>query len=310
MKDGLHQRWRDVRTMLTDWLAWLDETQHWVETTAGDTAAPASSDASVSSELIPEASRADLSTLFEVMTALRQDVNLQTRSARRDRDQASETLDTLSAAVDQLRREAEESASEAADAVHVDVLLDLHDALWRAERQASQVLAATVETLRDWREWAEKETQADDAQETLPTPVADVKPRVFDRLRQWFSGASTPAVEAPEPAVADIASVGDDVKAEAGRMANRLDGLATGYQLSLQRLERALSTCGIKPMACLGQPVDPELMEVVQIVSDAAQPPGIVTDEVRCGYRRHGQVYRFAQVVATRAQDMADGHVN
>ena len=99
----------------------------------------------------------------------------------------------------------------------------------------------------------------------------------------------------------------------------RLEGLATGYQLSLQRLERVLSTCGVEPMACLGQPVDPEVMEVVQIVSDATQPPGMVTDEVRCGYRRHGQVYRFAQVVATRAdatpshapdEDAADQSVN
>jgi hypothetical protein len=46
-------------------------------------------------------------------------------------------------------------------------------------------------------------------------------------------------------------------------------------------------------------------MEVVQVVADADAPPGTVTDEVRRGYRRHGRIYRFAQVVATRSEPSA-----
>jgi len=87
----------------------------------------------------------------------------------------------------------------------------------------------------------------------------------------------------------------------AASLAARLEGLAEGAQLNRQRVERALAAYGIEPIACLGKPVDTALMEVVQIVVDPAQPPGMVLDEVRRGYRRHGQVYRFAQVVATRA---------
>ena len=89
-------------------------------------------------------------------------------------------------------------------------------------------------------------------------------------------------------------------------MADRLEGLAEGYTLSLQRLERLLATYGIEPIVCLGQPVDAELMEVVQVVVDPSRPSGIVLDEVRRGYRRHGQVLHFAQVVATRAALPAD----
>jgi molecular chaperone GrpE (heat shock protein) len=328
MKDRLHHRWHEVRTMLTDWLAWLDETQHWVETTAvaeptAESAQSPASGAAITPHQSPAselntpdlaASRADLSTLFEAMTALRQEVNLQTRSARRDREQASETLEALSAVVDQFSREAEEEdTSPAVDSVHVDVLLELHDALWRAERQSSQVIAAAVDTLHDWCERQEIESQPDDVLEEAPVeanaPAATVKPRAFGRWRGWFGGSATPAVEPPmeshEP-TNDAAPTHDiqvwvEIGAECGRMADRLEGLMTGYKLSLQRLERLLSTCGIEPISCLGQSVDPERMEVVQIVSDATKPPGIVADEVRCGYRRHGQVYRFAQVVATRS---------
>jgi hypothetical protein len=330
MSDRSHRRWHDVRTMLTDWLAWLDDTQHWAETTAaadasaepteplasgaetlsGTSLEPAAEAAAASTDAAP---RSDLYTLLAAMTALRQEVTLQTRSARRDREQAAETLETLSSVVGRLSHEAEgEETSPAVDAVHVDVLLELHDALSRAERQASQVIASTVDTLYDWRTRYEIETETDEASEAMPlaacAPEATTKASTLRRLRGWFGGAAKTAVEpstvAGEPtddaATADRETAWAEIGTEAGRMADRLEGLVTGYRLSLQRLERILSTCGIEPIACLGQLVDPELMEVVQIVSDATKPPGIVTDEVRCGYRRQGRVYRFAQVVATR----------
>jgi hypothetical protein len=273
MKDILHRRWHEVRTMLTDWLAWLDETQHWVETTAAveptsaSTASPASDDGVVSPPPaalasgmhVPElaASRADLATLFEAMIALRQEVNLQTRSARRDREQASETLEALSTVVDQVSRKAEEDAASAAvDTVHVDVLLELHDALWRAERQASQVIATAVETLQDWCQRQAFESQPDDVMEATPVEesltATTVKPRAFGRWRQWFGGSTTPAAEpsmesqesTSDTAPADHLQAWVEIGAESGRMADRLEGLMTGYRLSLQRLERIMSTCG------------------------------------------------------------------
>lgn len=326
--------------MLTDWLAWLDETQHWVETTAAtdpisEPAELTVSDDEITAQTPPApaseaadapASRADLYTLLAAMTALRQEVNLQTRSARRDREQASETWEALSSVIDQLSREAEEEdTSPEVDSVHVDVLLELHDALSRAERQARQVIASTVDTLHDWRTRQEMEMQpeTDGALEEPPVdvkacaPAAPAKPGAFGRLRGWFGGSATPDVEPPTATdeQTDDAAVAEDVQTwveigdESGRMADRLEGLMIGYRLSLQRLERILLTCGIEPISCLGQSVDPELMEVVQIVSDTTKPPGGVADEVRCGYRRYGQVYRFAQVVATRS-DATSPHMH
>ena len=75
-----------------------------------------------------------------------------------------------------------------------------------------------------------------------------------------------------------------------------LDSLVTGYAMSLQRLERAVQQCGLEPIPCVGQPFDPERMEVVEVVSDPARPAGEVVEEVRRGYLWRGRVFRYAQV--------------
>ncbi len=328
MKDHRLKRWNDVKTMLADWISWLDETQQWAESTAASghaghdpqavwlmdvsqvAAAPALEGTDASQI---ETSRPDLFALLATMTSLRQEVNLQTRSARRDREQASEALEQLSGLAAELEREHQEAerrrTTQETDYVHVDALLDLHDALSRAERQASQLITSTAAALRDWGVWqdghedhetdssANNEYPRDGLTELgSETPALGWFRRWFGRSKSFPVDASVANSHQPDPSQT-LRQIGG----EATRMADRLEGLVTGYRLSLQRLTRHLSTCGVEPISCLGQPVDPELMEVVQIVSDTAQPPGTVTDEIRHGYRRFDQVYRFAQVVATRS---------
>lgn len=331
MSDHCHSRWHDLRTMLTDWLTWLDETQQWVAATA--VAAPSESCEQPLARVEPdtigaantETPNPDLFALLATMTALRQEVNLQTRSARRDREQAAQTLEQLSdlvAQIDQERQDgAKRRAAQEADYVHVDALLELHDALSRAERQASHLIAATVTTLRAWGAWQPRlEAQARDepperAGSDEPAMATGGEAETRGWWRRWFARPAAPAMEDQAPATTpvpidpdrgpDAAQVLAQMAGEATRMADRLDALATGYRLSLQRMERVLSTHSIEPIACLGEAVDPELMEVVQVVADADVPPGTVTDEVRRGYRRHGRVYRFAQVVAARSEPSA-----
>lgn len=331
MSDRRQSRWHDLRTMLTDWLAWLDETHQWVETTA--VAAPSESCEQPWTRVEPDAietaeaetSSPDLFALLTTMTALRQEVNLQTRSARRDREQAAQTLEQLSdivAQIDQERQDgAKRRAAQEADYVHIDALLELHDALSRAERQASHLIAATATTLRAWGAWQprledhEQDEPSEPAGGNDPTMAADGKTDTRGWWRRWFARPAAPPREVQAPATThapidpdrgpDAAQALTQMIGEATRMADRLDALATGYRLSLQRMERVLSTHSIEPIACLGEAVDPELMEVVQVVADADAPPGTVTDEVRRGYRRHGRIYRFAQVVATRSEPSA-----
>lgn len=93
----------------------------------------------------------------------------------------------------------------------------------------------------------------------------------------------------------------DKIERVAQRLDELLDGVTTGYQMSLQRLERALAQSGLEPIPCVGEPFDPEQMEVVAAVTDSGRPAGEVIEEVRRGYRWRGRVFRYAQVSVAKS---------
>ena len=70
---------------------------------------------------------------------------------------------------------------------------------------------------------------------------------------------------------------------------------------ALQRLERAMRQHGLEPTEAVGQPFDPERMEVLEAVTDSGRPPGEVLEEVRRGYLWNGRVFRYAQVRVARS---------
>ena len=351
MNDGLPPRWREAGETLSTLLIWLEETGQWVETTAavpqtepGSPAllAVATSDAQPASETTVAASASeirpeedvaslDLYTLLAALTALRQEVKLQTRSARHDREQTAQALEQVSHTVAQFdtMRQTEmhryEAALQDAERAMAEALVEVHDAFSRATREAERIVASVTTGLRQWSVWLRP---GQDSVTETPQGRASAEPAVspatasaegaqlngrpshlagpqgvFSWLRAHFRRLGRVADTRRPDATAVLQQCGS----AAGPMADRLEGLAAGYKLSLERLERLLATYGIEPIACLGQPVEAALMEVVQIVVDPSQPSGIVLDEVRRGYRRHGRVYRFAQVVATRAALPANG---
>jgi molecular chaperone GrpE (heat shock protein) len=318
MNDGLPPRWHTSRDTLMTLLHWLDETRQWAEATAGGPALLAAEEFNVPSSppgASPEEAVAspDLYTLLAALTALRQEVKLQTRSARHDREQAAQMLEQLSRTVSQFdtMRQADARGAAAArqevERATVEALIEAHDALSRAAREAERLVESTTTALWQWSGQLQRRQDGIARASPGPTPAAlavssTARPRgMFSWLRGRWRG---PAPAAGANATA-LPRVLQQFGRDAGSMADRLAGLATGYRLSVERLERLLAAYGVTPMACLGQPVDAEIMEVVQVIVDPAQPAGIVCDEVRRGYRRHGQVYRFAQVVATRATPAA-----
>jgi molecular chaperone GrpE (heat shock protein) len=84
------------------------------------------------------------------------------------------------------------------------------------------------------------------------------------------------------------------------RIQQTFSGLAAGYTLSLQRIERALRQHGLEPIPAVGEMFDPEQMEVLEAVSGSGQPAGVVVEEVRRGYLWNGRVFRFSQVRVAR----------
>ncbi len=197
----------------------------------------------------------DLHTLVAQFTALRHEVNLQTRASRAAVEQTAEAVKLLT----QPRPDPREAVRPL-----VQALIDIADALAVSLRQVERARAAAGGLLE------------------APAPS---RPGFLARL----FGTS------------DVASGGRDAQAEAvGKLQALLAGVADGYALSLRRVERVLPQFGLEPIACEGQPFDPEAMEVVEVVDDPDRPAGTVVEEVRRGYRWDGRPFRSAQVKVVR----------
>lgn len=70
-----------------------------------------------------------------------------------------------------------------------------------------------------------------------------------------------------------------------------------GYDLAIQRFDRALSRLGVKVLPALGCSFDPERMQAVGTRHSRAAADGEVIEEVRGGFTRGGQVLRPAEVI-------------
>ena len=75
-----------------------------------------------------------------------------------------------------------------------------------------------------------------------------------------------------------------------------LDALLVGYRMSLQRIDRALTQQGLEVIACVGEPFDPETMEVAEVVREEGRTGTEVLQEIRRGYRCAVRLFRYAHV--------------
>ncbi len=211
----------------------------------------------------PDGDAVDLHTLLAQFTALRHEVHLQTRAARAQQEQGGEALRQLGEAVAALQqsqlgaRLGEEQARDDVVRPLLKALVDVYDNLALAEREVRR---------------------AEDGAAQAPAPPAESAPPAAPSLWERLFGR-TPA---PPPT--------------ADRSRHVLASILTGYTMSLQRVERALRQQGLEPISTVGQPFDPERMEVLEVVTDSGKPAGVVVGEVRRGYLWRGRVFRFAQV--------------
>lgn len=213
----------------------------------------------------------DLHTLLGQFTALRHEVNLQTKSVRAQQEQSAETLKTLEDAVERLDEpEADEQPDDAALRPVLKALVDVYDALALGRQEVERLEQTTRAALNDLR------------CAVAPTPG----PRTF--WSRWFDGSKKDAERLQLSA------------ARADALQPLLDSVLTGYRMSLQRLERVVQQQGLEPISCVGEPFDPERMEVVEAMADSGRPAGEVLGVGRPGYILNGKVFRYAQVRVAR----------
>lgn len=215
----------------------------------------------------------DVTAFLAPFVALRHEVNLQTKASRAQLEQNAQTLEQLRQTLEALRRPP--AAPPATDEVLrplLKTLIDVYDALTLGRREAQR--------LRD----------------TLPAPPAALaSPAV--RLPWWARWLGLQArVDAALRQQQPAAPPDDDL----ARLQQKVDALLTGYDMSVQRVQRALEQNGLERIACVGQPFDPETMEVAEVVRDPARGGTEVLDELRPGYRWRGKLLRYAQVRVAR----------
>lgn len=236
----------------------------------------------------------DLHTLVGHFTALRHEVNLQTKAVRAQQEQTEESLRLLAETVEALERRGDEArqSQQQADDERLRPLLkglvEMYDALALAKRE--------LERVRENAVTADGPPPGDAPIPELPPP-----PEVAATPSFWDTFLGRAA------AWRNVLAQQQDLLAQwrqrwiaerEGRRRVRpfVESVITGYTMSLQRLERLLEQHGLEPMNCTGQPFDPERMEVLEGVSGSGRPSGEVLEEVRRGYLWRGRVFRYALV--------------
>ena len=257
-----------IERVLADFRAWL--------TDAAAAPAPA-----------PEPPAVDLHTIVAQFTALRHEVNLQTRAARTSLEQNGEALKQLGEAVEELRERP--AADEDELAPLLKALIDVYDNLALALRGVEKQRDAIDRPLGDL---------VDGVAIPEPPEAVTAPPGFWGRLVgtdkgvrliNWWSAAMKES-EARRQQLTNGAAL----------VRSSFDGLLAGYRMSLARVDRAIEQAGLEVIAAEGESFDPELMEVVEVAGDTGRPAGEVVEEVRRGYLRGEVVFRYAQVKVAR----------
>ena len=262
--------WPDTEVLLSRLRGWLEETRAAAE---GAEPPPQGVVAAV-----PAASAGILAELVREFTGLRQELKLQTRSARGLQEQAEALLNAFPQALarfDAVPSDAAETVLRQTQPL-VEALAGLDEAFERGLRGLQQA-----------RDSARRESRRDLEQELEAA---------FQQQPRWRRWAGRPFFN----------YVRDHCLATAGPgPQDLLDSLAEGYVLIQNRLRKVLRDADVERIRCVGLPVDPELMTVVEAVSDAGRRPGTVIDEVRPGYVWKGRILRCAEVRAVREPPVA-----
>jgi len=241
----------------------------------------------------PPADSVDLFTLVGQFTALRQEVNLQTRAVRSQQEQNAESLRHTAETFQSLRQaqqlinaqEAEARLQQIDAAVQplLKALVDVADSQLLTIRE----LTRAVQTVKDLL--PERRPAAD----SLPQPPATgLFARLFGIGRLTvYQQQLAQHIESQQQGIATVGPW--ETTAQIERI---LESALAGLGLGLQRVERILRQFELEPIPTVGRPFDPERMEALEIAPDSNRPPGEVIDELRRGYWRKGKVFRFAQV--------------
>ncbi|MGB2610473.1 MAG: nucleotide exchange factor GrpE [Isosphaeraceae bacterium] len=213
--------------------------------------------------------------LVEEFTALRQELKLQTKSTRGLQEQAESLLPALRQAIEHFRSVAPRE----------------EQAAWSAGKPIAEGLATLDEALDRCRIEIEKARIV--GIEQTPRKLA----QALDRMHAGLPWLRRFLLRRYHRQMREV------VEREAQGMNQAwLQSLLEGFDLIQNRVRKVLQSEAIEPITCLGRPVDPDRMIVIEITDSPDWPPQTVIEELRRGYTWRGRVLRLAEVRAVRGQ--------
>lgn len=256
--------WPDNDIMLARFRDWLDEAQAEAESIPADDPIDGPT----------ESYSVGLFQLLGEFTALRHELKLETKSTRSLQEQATTLLDAMNGAIQQFRsvNAKESQAAEQAAKPLIEAIVDLHEALQRGQ--------TVIETARQR------------ILDELPRKTQDQLEGLF-QSQSWWRRWLCRGFYRETRQIFSVQTVEVQQKI--------FNSLIEGYGLIQSRLARVMERENIYRIDCVGKPVDPNCMMVIETVDEPGRPPGMVVDEVRPGYYWKAKVFRFAEVRAVQS---------
>ncbi len=217
----------------------------------------------------------DLHSAWSAMTALTQEIKLQSRSFK----QLSEKMDPMTGldksidrfieahreALCDARRIAEEGRAERTER-ESELKLEAHD---RARRELIGVIIDTREQL------------------IIGLRSATESQRRLNKSSNWSR----------------LIKIFIDKAANKNHMFEIIKSLKKGYQMGLDRIDEALQQLGVNEIACEGEPFDPRIMNAADIEETGDVPDGSVLEVYRTGYMIDTEVLQAARVKVARTPE-------
>lgn len=241
---------------------------------------------------VAAAASVDLHTLVGQFIALKHEVNLQTKASRAALEQNAEVLRRLDETLDSMQNPPEPETSETDVKPLLKAMIDVYDALALSLQQVERQKAAIQSGLAAVLESVVIEP---------PPDVASAEPVKGGFWQRLFRASATTSPSSSlkdwrERVMLQSKEREAKVRTAVEFLTQSLDGLITGYSMSLNRIDRALPPFGLERFTCVGERFDPEMMEVVDVAANSDRPSGEVIEEVRRGYLLGETVFRYAQV--------------
>jgi len=90
------------------------------------------------------------------------------------------------------------------------------------------------------------------------------------------------------------------------RVLHGTEAIVEGYEMIIERFDRALASSGVEVVPSVGQPFDGRRMEALQTRRVEGTADQQVVEELRCGFAWDGEVLRVAEVVVNRTATTDD----